>query len=95
MADIQHTGLYALLFQTGYLTIPKMHLRNGRPQFTLSYPNDEVRGAFLQHILSAYVRRPVDVTYADLVYPFREALEHGDLPTFFRYLTSIFASVPY
>lgn len=41
-ADIQHAGLYALLFQTGYLTIKKMSLRNGRPQYLLSYPNGEV-----------------------------------------------------
>ncbi len=94
-ADIQHTGLYALLFQTGYLTIKKMSLRNGRPQYLLSYPNGEVHDAFLQHILSAYVRRPVDVTYADLTYRFRQTLEEGDLPAFFNYLSSVFSSVPY
>ena len=43
-----------LLFQTGYLTIVDFEEDPFGQLFTLSYPNFEVKRAFLTYLLSAY-----------------------------------------
>jgi hypothetical protein len=49
-----------LLFQTGYLTIKHKELtRDGRPRYTLAFPNMEVRESLLEHLLSVYTEYPV------------------------------------
>ena len=51
--DIEHLPLTTLLFQTGYLTIKSYDEET--KNFTLSYPNNEVKEAFLHNILKLMV----------------------------------------
>ena len=44
--DIEHLDAQAVMYQTGYLTIKKHDLKSGI--YTLGYPNNEVRRAFLE-----------------------------------------------
>ena len=95
-ADVEHVGLLSLLFQTGYLTIRKIHQeRTGGNSFDLAYPNWEVQHSFLQYILAEYVNRPVGLVSATLTQQMQQALDDDDLDHFFQILSSIFASVPY
>ena len=49
--DIQKIDIYSLMFQTGYLTIKK---RNEDDEYTLAFPNEEVRCAFESNLLEEY-----------------------------------------
>jgi hypothetical protein len=47
----------ALLFQTGYLTIKKKEIEDNRPQYTIDFPNMEVREAFITNVIEYYSNR--------------------------------------
>lgn len=54
--DIGKIELVALLFQTGYLTIKNKETTfGGQPEYTLGYPNREVRYSLTQHLLENYL----------------------------------------
>ncbi len=47
----------SLLFRTGYLTVKKVTSKNLKKTYELSYPNGEVRNAFLTHLLGAFTHK--------------------------------------
>jgi hypothetical protein len=47
--DIENIGIIPLLFQTGYLTVKAVKRVKLRNKYILSYPNEEVKEAFLKH----------------------------------------------
>jgi hypothetical protein len=49
-ADVSNIDLDALLLQTGYLTIKKIEQNRNGDIYHLSYPNQEVKQAFLKNI---------------------------------------------
>ncbi|QTR46019.1 ATP-binding protein [Thiothrix litoralis] len=55
--DIERIHLETLLFQTGYLTIKdkKLPFVGGLPEYTLSYPNNEVRYSLMSYLLEHYL----------------------------------------
>lgn len=52
--EVEDMPLDALLWQTGYLTITKADATIYGVNYTLSFPNNEVRISFVKHILSTY-----------------------------------------
>lgn len=95
-ADVNAIDPVSLLFQTGYLTIKKIDSSQPtRPKYFLSYPNEEVKNSFLKNLLADYADKPVFLTENTYTDKIREALEAGDLESFFRVLSSLFASIPY
>lgn len=90
--EIESLDLIPLLFQTGYLTIRAFRRDQFGEIYTLSYPNAEVKGSFLAHLLSAY--NQIEVTLSEgylrrLLY----ALNRQDLPEFFAVLDVLFANI--
>jgi hypothetical protein len=56
-ADVSNIDLDALLLQTGYLTIKSIERNSGGSSiYHLSYPNQEVKQAFLKGILANYLQ---------------------------------------
>jgi hypothetical protein len=53
--DLLNIKEIPLLFQTGYLTIKKINLFEGQADYTLDFPNKEVRDAFLNCLLNYYL----------------------------------------
>jgi hypothetical protein len=55
--DVDRIHLETLLFQTGYLTIKekKLPFAGGLPEYTLSYPNNEVRYSLMSYLLDNYL----------------------------------------
>ena len=55
--DVERLHLETLLFQTGYLTIKKesVPFMGGLPEYTLSYPNNEVRYSLMSYLLENYL----------------------------------------
>ena len=90
--DELHECLLPLMVQTGYLTITGYdpHTRC----YTVDYPNQEVREAFLESLLERYNHLPQGRAVTDLQ-QLTKALSSHDLEAFFVSLRSILAGVPY
>jgi len=53
--ELDKINVAALLFQTGYLTVKSVEpIDRTRRHYILSYPNQEVKESFLEHLLSDY-----------------------------------------
>lgn len=92
--EIESLDLIPLLFQTGYLTIKDFRRDQFGEIYTLSYPNYEVKNAFLTYLLSAYDELDVVLSESHLrrlLY----ALDKQDLFEFFAVLTVFFANIDY
>ena len=89
--ELEHLHIETILFQTGYLTIKSVI---NKDTFTLSYPNQEVRTAFLEHVYDSfshhYSRRA-----PDLAEKLEHALEEHHWQRFIDLFNSLLASIPY
>jgi hypothetical protein len=93
--DMDQMNVPSLLFQTGYLTIKKVRdIPGGGLIYNLSYPNREVKEAFLAYMLGAYSHTPAHQSGVT-VYHLRQALENNDLEKFMAILKSVYAGIPY
>jgi len=90
--ELENLSIIPLLFQTGYLTIKGYDPQ--RRVYTLSYPNTEVKDAFLAHLLGKFSERDRSLN-EDYLWRLVDALEAHDLDQFFGILQIFFANVPY
>jgi hypothetical protein len=79
-----------LLLQTGYLTITGHDDEN----LTLGFPNQEVRSAFVEHLLSVATDTGPDAV-APRAQTMGKALRAGDLDRFLREMQWVFHTIPY
>ncbi|MCP4157159.1 MAG: AAA family ATPase [bacterium] len=94
--ELDNIDLDSLLFQTGYLTIKKRVINTTtlKTEYTLTYPNKEVRESFLMYLFNAFNRRGFaenEKVYSRL----NETITNDNLEGFFRLIKSFFASVSY
>jgi hypothetical protein len=93
--DIDRMHVASLLFQTGYLTIKKILPASRRKRFyILSYPNLEVKEAFLVNLLGDFSPKFAD-KISVIVDDLKTHLETGNIDKFFEMIRSIFARIPY
>lgn len=81
-----------LMYQSGYLSI-----KDYEPRFetyTLGFPNDEVKYAFLKFLQPAYTSVP-DIQRNFHIQHFVRELESGDVPSFMNRMKAFFADIPY
>jgi Predicted AAA-ATPase/PD-(D/E)XK nuclease superfamily len=78
----------SLLLQTGYLTIKQI---TPRGQFILNYPNEEVKQAFGQFLLSEFTNTMVTIPYGPNIL---EALDNNNLDEVIRILNNLIQAVP-
>ena len=81
-----------LYYQTGYLTICGYDKRFRK--YTLRFPNDEVKYGFLDSLVNdvlGYRTEENPLALDNMILD----LEAGDLDSFFRRLTALFATIPY
>ncbi|HEV2601332.1 MAG TPA: AAA family ATPase [Candidatus Babeliales bacterium] len=90
--DIHNIPLYALLLQTGYLTIADYDSSDN--VFTLDYPNEEVRESFKDYLVQAFAYATPDTLEMELV-RMRRALLNKDFATFCNAVKILFAGIPY
>jgi hypothetical protein len=81
-----------LLYQSGYLTITGYDRQTG--EYTLAFPNEEVRYGFLNALLPAYTYRPPGER-GFYVRNFLDDLRRGDVAGFMERMRSFFADIPY
>lgn len=93
--DIERMHVASLLFQTGYLTIKEIQPADRRKRFyILSYPNAEVKEAFLVYLLGDFspgFADKISIVIDDL----KASLKRDDMDRFFEIIRSIFARIPY
>jgi hypothetical protein len=80
-----------LLYQSGYLTITQYD--GGLDEYTLDFPNEEVRYGFLEELLAYYTYKQPDGTF--FVNEFIKDLRRGDVNGFMGRLRSLYAIIPY
>jgi Holliday junction resolvase-like predicted endonuclease len=85
----------ALLFQTGYLTVKKKKIgADYTPQYTIDFPNMEVRKAFIGNLLEEYIKKdPSEVQSINSI--LEKALEEKNEESLEKGLTELFANIPY
>jgi hypothetical protein len=85
------TNLIPILYQSGYLTIKSYDERY--EEYTLGYPNEEVKYGFLHELLPVYAPATVmNGSFSTSL--FVEALDKGDVEGFMTQLTAFYASIP-
>ena len=89
--DLEDIRLFGLLYQTGYLTIQS---RDEFGQYTLDYPNLEVKNSMLAYLFEAFggVSGSAGVSMAIKL---EQAFIADDLEQVFRILQEMFARIPY
>ncbi|MGE5341774.1 MAG: AAA family ATPase [Candidatus Omnitrophota bacterium] len=92
--DIENLEITGLLFQTGYLTIKTVTVRDMVETYHLSYPNHEVRESFLSHLFGAYTTKDM-ILSTRIIERINASLKADDIDGFIRELKSLFASIPY
>ena len=93
--DYDRTSNVDLLFQTGYLTIKSKEIKKDEvPQYTLDFPNMEVRKAFLSNLLVAYANKETH-EIEDINKKVKKAIEEKDSEGLQKVLTELFANIPY
>ncbi|MFN8673030.1 MAG: AAA family ATPase [Candidatus Sericytochromatia bacterium] len=67
--DVDNMNVNALLFQTGYLTIKQIEEIDEELEYTLSYPNEEVRKSMLDYLLDYYAYQQIsnDISVNEMV----------------------------
>jgi hypothetical protein len=92
--DIDNLETTSLLFQTGYLTIKDKTVTGTEIDYTLTYPNKEVRDSFIRHLFGAYTGKEL-VEGDSLLRKLTSALKKGRFEDFFDIIKSLFASISY
>jgi hypothetical protein len=92
--DPLNIGEISLLFQTGYLTVKQKILIEGMPQYTLDFPNLEVKDSFLEYLLSAYSDYAIEQAQP-MIYNLRQQVRNKDAAGFEQNLRILFAHIPY
>ena len=81
-----------ILYQTGYLTIVGYDAR--RRRYTLGFPNEEVKYAFLENLMPEYAPACMPGTGTD-IFTLDEYIENGEPDNVKNVLKALFASIPY
>ncbi len=90
--EIENLRIEPLLFQTGYLTIKEYNEKDD--QYTLSYPNLEVKGAFLNYLTDYYT--PVSKEDApNYIIELKNAVRDNKIDEFMKILKIFFANIDY
>jgi len=88
--DIENIDDIALMHQTGCLTIKGREEDN----FSLSYPNREVRESFLQDLIVSY-SSITETQIEEIKNPIKNALNQKNLPLFIQSIQTLFSTIPY
>ncbi|MFN8578254.1 MAG: AAA family ATPase [Candidatus Sericytochromatia bacterium] len=89
--ELDKINVYALLFQTGYLTIKKITEIDLEKEYILSYPNKEVKDSLLNYLLDDFAYQQVsnDISINQMV----RKLKSNDLEELINIFKSIFATI--
>jgi hypothetical protein len=90
--NVDNMDALAVLYQSGYLTI--VDYDEELKEYTLDYPNEEVRAAFASALLDHYTQT-FSMDARALAAKLPRALARGDIDTVMETLSPFFAAIPY
>jgi len=90
--ELDDIELVPLLLQAGYLTIDSYNPET--ENFTLTFPNEEVKTSFFQIIVIALTKTKKH-KLSPVIVALKKALESADLEAFFQTLDVYFSQIPY
>jgi hypothetical protein len=91
--DVDHLAPEALLWQTGYLTFTGSRQIGARREYSLGYPNLEVRAALNDSLAKALIGQPGQAS--ELASRLYDILVTADLDALRRHITSLFSAIPH
>jgi hypothetical protein len=88
----EKNSLLPLLYQSGYLTIKRydQHYK----KYTLGFPNEEVKYAFLENLLACYMPDTQN-NFGFVISAFVEDIDKGNIDGFMNRFRAFVASIPY
>ncbi len=92
--DIDNMNIFALLFQTGYLTLTQIDKKGRTPQYLLNYPNLEVKEAFVTHLFASFTQNGLE-EIQPAAEDLRAYLQTDNLDGFMNLMKAILAKIPY
>jgi hypothetical protein len=91
--NIENLNIFALLFQTGYLTITHIDSQ-GLPEYTLNYPNLEVKNAFITYLFEMFTKNRLD-EIQPAANKLHRYLQEDNVEGFMNIIRALFAKIPY
>jgi len=91
--DVDHLAPEALLWQTGYLTFTGSRQIGARWEYSLGYPNLEVRTALNDSLAKALIGRPGQAS--ELASRLYDILVATDIQALRQHIVSLFAAIPH
>ena len=91
---IENINIFALLFQTGYLTITNIAQKTRTIQYILNYPNFEVKEAFVTFLFESFTQNGLE-DIQPLAEDLRMYLQNENLEGFINIIRALFAKIPY
>ena len=92
--NIESLNIFALLFQTGYLTITEIDRKARTLQYVLNYPNFEVKEAFVTYLFASFTQNELG-KIQPAAENLREYLETENLEGFMNIIRALLAKIPY
>ncbi|MDM8560531.1 AAA family ATPase [Candidatus Parabeggiatoa sp. HSG14] len=92
--NIESMNIFALLFQTGYLTITHIENKELFREYTLNYPNVEVKQAFVTYLMESFTKNGLE-EIQPLAYDLQRYLQEENLEGFMNIIKALFAKIPY
>lgn len=92
--NLENLNIIALLLQTGYLTVTKIESQEFYQEYTLNYPNLEVKQAFLSYLFESFTQNKLE-TIQPTANKLHRYLQQENLEEFIKLIRSLFAKIPY
>ena len=92
--NLDNLNIFALLFQTGYLTIAQIDQKARTPQYILNYPNFEVKEAFITYLFGSFTQNDLG-EIQPAAEELRRYLQTENLEGFMTLMRALFAKIPY
>jgi hypothetical protein len=84
----------SLMFQTGYLTVKKKEIKERESEYTIDFPNYEVKKAFITRLVAVCTRKSQKDTEG-LGKKINEAIRKGEAEKLQEGLGELYANIPY
>ncbi|MCP3871648.1 MAG: AAA family ATPase, partial [Desulfobacteraceae bacterium] len=91
--NIENLNVFALLLQTGYLTVTHIDSQ-GLPEYTLNYPNLEVKNAFITYLFEMFTKNRLD-EIQPAAKKLHRYLQEDNVEGFMNIIRALFAKIPY
>ena len=92
--NLDNMNIFALLFQTGYLTLTNVDTQEDFIEYTLNYPNLEVKQAFITYLLESFTSQRLE-EIQPAAKSLRRYLQTNNLDGFMNLIKALLAKIPY